>query len=183
MNDTFARVGWFRSGYDPAQVDAFLEQAKDAYDVAYEDGQEITEETVRRVSFPWVRNGYHAQLVDAALDRLERAFIQRRRAARVREEGEDRWLRSTYDRATSLYPRLRRPAGQRFAHPEKSGYSSADVDALMDRIIAFFDSAEPITSQEVRNTTFSSAKNEKAYEEKVVDVFLDRVISVLMSVE
>ncbi|QJC21567.1 DivIVA domain-containing protein [Arcanobacterium buesumense] len=183
MTDTFARVGWFRSGYDPAQVDSFLTQAKNAYAAGPEDTSEINEETVRNMSFGWVRNGYHAQLVDAALDRLERAFVQRRRANRVREAGEEQWLRETYERATSLYPRLRRAPGKRFAHPEGKGYAIADVDAMMERIIAFFDNAESLTSADIRNATFASASGDNAYDEAVVDVFLDRVISVLLSVE
>lgn len=183
MKETFARVGWFRHGYDPAKVDEFLEKAKSAYDVSADVDHQANEDMVRHASFPWVRNGYHAQLVDAALDRLEQAFTQRRRAARVHEEGEDAWLRSTYERATSMYPRLRRPAGQRFAHANGRGYAIDEVDALMDRVIAFFDKAEPLTSAEVRQMMFTSAKGANAYDEAVVDVFLDRVVSVLMSVE
>ncbi|QRV02708.1 DivIVA domain-containing protein [Arcanobacterium phocisimile] len=183
MSDTFSRVGWLHSGYSPADVDSFFARAKDAYDMSGEEANDFSEATVRDVSFPWVRNGYHAQLVDAALDRLEQAFVQRRRANCVRDKGEEEWVRTIYDRATSLYPRLRRPQGQRFAHPDTHGYSVTEVDQLIERVIAFFDKAEPLTSVEVRNTTFSQAKGESAYDEGVVDVFLDRVVSVLMSVE
>ncbi|USR79963.1 cell division protein DivIVA [Arcanobacterium pinnipediorum] len=183
MSDTFSRVGWLHSGYSPAEVDSFFERAKLAYDNASEHSQEFTEASVRDVSFPWVRNGYHAQLVDAALDRLERAFVQRRRAICVRDQGEEEWVRMIYDRATSLYPRLRRPQGKRFAHPKRHGYSVSEVDQLIERVIAFFDKAQPLSSNEVRNITFTRAKGADAYEESVVDVFLDRVVSVLMSVE
>ncbi|MDO5026110.1 MAG: DivIVA domain-containing protein [Trueperella sp.] len=181
MTDTFARAGKFSSGYDVAQVDSFLTAAKAAY--GGENSEDIDETTVRNTAFSWVRNGYDPALVDAALDRLERAFIQRRRAKVVNTDGEAAWLDQTYAAARTLYPRLLRPAGERFADASDTGYKKAEVDELLDTVAKYFDGKAALTSDEVRQTVFSSAKKTGAYAEEVVDVYLDRVISVLLAVE
>lgn len=192
MADTFSRVGNLNSGYDPEQVDEFLIQAKEAYDEKTVASQEpdggsvsatIDESTVRNVAFDWVRDGYDPALVDAALDRLEAAFIQRRRARVTNVAGEEKWLNQTYSEATTLYPRLLRPEGERFANASGRGYKKADVDELLDRITRYFDGNEELTSSQIRRSTFGSARGSRAYDEAVVDVYLDRAISVLLAVE
>lgn len=252
MGHTFHRVGRFRSGYNPDQVDAFLERAKATYagaegasgenDGASEAGVEspaladsagsgdasadtsadktgpepaadeanperaadevspersadetgpesvveeapMDEAAVRAASFDWVRNGYDPQLVDAALDRLETAFVQRRRAVMIDAQGEDAWLEQAYAQAQSLYPRFARPDGERFADAEGSGYSKAEVDEFVKRLEAYFAGTEQITATDVRSVTFKRARASKAYEESVVDAYLDRAVDVLLSVE
>ena len=84
--------------------------------------------------------------------------------------GRQAWMDQVAELATSLYPRLLRPVGERFAPAPKSGYSKRDVDALMDRIAAYFDSDGAVTSDEVRSATFGSAKRDRAYEETSVDL-------------
>ncbi|MFP7695931.1 DivIVA domain-containing protein [Trueperella sp. LYQ143] len=181
MAHTFKRTGTLRAGYNPEQVDAFLARAKRAY--SGDSSEDITEKTVRSCAFGWVRNGYDPYLVDAALDRLEAAFVQRRRAKIMDEHGEKRWLEETYAQAQTLYPRLLRPAGERFADASDTGYSKNEVDALLSKIAAYFDAEAELTSEDIRHATFSAARGAKAYDEAVVDVFLDRAVSVLLSVE
>lgn len=181
MADTFSRTGRLRKGYAPDQVDEFLSLAKESY--ADMDGGSIDEDTVRAMSFSFVRNGYSPELVDAALDRLEKAFIQRRRAAVVSDDGEQAWLDHAYDQAVTLYPRLRRGNGERFSDADGVGYAKADVDELMGRISGYFDGLNDLASGEVRGAVFGRDKGAKAYDENVVDVFLDRVVSVLLAVE
>lgn len=184
MSDTFARAGRFTSGYDPDQVDEFLEKARADYTKAAEGlDTEFDENSVRSVAFDWVRDGYQADLVDAALDRLETAFIRRRRARTMQEDGEDKWLDMAYGEAKSLYPRLLRPEGERFADADGSGYDKTEVDEFLARIAAYFDGEGKLSSAEIRSATFASAKNENAYDEAVVDVYLDRAVTVLLSVE
>ena len=179
--ETFRLVGSLKSGYDPEQVDSFLSRAKVAYAEAKDT--DVDEETVRSVAFDWVRNGYDPDLVDSALDRLEAAFIQRRRARVMAADGETAWLDETYKQATSLYPRLLRPAGERFADAADAGYDKDDVDFLLDRIAEYFDGHTGLTSSEVRSATFRKARGESAYSEAVVDVYLDRAVTVLLAVE
>ena len=181
MSKTFPRTSIMRPGYHREQVDGFFEAAHEIYDAGEID--EMDSEGVRTVAFDVVRGGYQPDAVDSALDRLEAAFLQRRRAEFVAAHGRQAWMDQVAELATSLYPRLLRPAGERFAPAPKAGYSKQDVDALMDRIAAYFDSDGAITSDEVRSATFGSAKRDRAYEETSVDRYLARVVEVLLSVE
>lgn len=178
---TFQRSGFFSWGYNPAEVDQFLSEAKRAY--ANPTPGSIDENAVRNAAFGRKRNGYRPDLVDSALDRLEVAFIQARRADTVQEGGENAWLNSTYEDAKSLYPRLLRPAGDRFADAKKFGYAKDDVDALIDKLAEYFDGKTALTSEEIRTVTFADAKGPQAYDSAVVDVFLERAVTILVAVE
>ena len=179
--DTFQRVGRFGWGYAPDEVDEFLAKAK----VAYSDSgvPDFTEQTVRNAGFSRVRHGYDPERVDAAMDRLEAAFIQRRLAKVVRERGESTWLNKTYEDAKSLYPRLLRATGARFTEASGWGYRKEDVDALMDRLMEYFDGKRSLSSSDLREVVFDQAKGNKAYDVAVVDVYIERAITVLVAVE
>ncbi|MCI1676007.1 MAG: DivIVA domain-containing protein [Ancrocorticia sp.] len=179
--DTFARSGFFSWGYNPAEVDEFLTKAKQAY--ANPGSHSVDEDVVRNAAFGRKRNGYRPDLVDAALDRLEVAFIQAHRADIVQERGENAWLNETYEKAKTLYPRLLRPHGDRFADADGFGYDKTEVDALIDRLADYFDGKVSLTSRELREATFADAKGPKGYSATVVDVFLERAVSVLAAVE
>lgn len=179
---TFSRAGTFKYGYSRKQVDAFFDCAKHAYSDAPEVST-VTSEDVRSAAFDWVRNGYKASEVDAALDRLERALLQRKRADVMNESGESVWLDRTYSEAESLYPRMLRPAGERFKDAKKYGYAKVEVDNFLDYIAKYFDGKAQLASKDVQDIVFKRAKKTDAYDESVVDVYLDRVISVLIAVE
>ncbi len=190
MKDTFNQVGYLRFGYAPKEVDKFFAKAHEAYSTVYtpEVAPEfkadlVDENAVRGLDFKWVRNGYNATQVDAALDRLVVAFIQRRRAWVMAHEGEKAWLEQTYAQATSLYPRMMCAEGERFTSATGSGYRKEDVDNLINRVAAYFDGKVDLTAKDVRWAAFRSAKGANAYAEKVVDVYLDRVAAVLIAVE
>lgn len=177
----FPRAGFLKQGYRVEQVDRYFETAHEIYDAG--ELEEMDSEGVRTVAFDVVRGGYEPDAVDAALDRLETAFLQRRRAEFVAQNGRKAWMDQVAQLATSLYPRLLRPAGERFAPARRTGYSAEEVDALLDRVAAYFDSASSLTSHEVRAATFTSARGERAYDEPSVDRYLARVVEVLLSVE
>ena len=111
----FPRVGLFSKGYDCAQVDAFFEDARRAYEGGVPPEQ-FSSEQVRLATFELKNRGYNIDAVDAAMNRLEAAFVKRDRADSVAAEGEAAWYDRVADRATTLYPRLQRPRGERFAH-------------------------------------------------------------------
>ncbi|MFN8048412.1 MAG: DivIVA domain-containing protein [Ancrocorticia sp.] len=178
---TFERVGALSWGYVPAEVDDFLARAKQAY--SDNEPFDFDETTVRNAGFARIRRGYRPDVVDAAMDRLEAAFIQRRRSQTIAEQGESGWLNAVYDEAKSLYPRLLRPVGERFSHAVSWGYRKEDVDTLMEKLTAYFDGKAPLSSAELRNAVFGQAKGAKAYDEAVVDVYLERAITVLVAVE
>ena len=181
MSDMFPRAGFLRQGYRREQVDGYFTTAREIYDAGELD--EMDSEGVRTVAFDVVRGGYKPAAVDAALDRLEAAFLQRRRADFVAERGRKAWMEEVAQLATTLYPRLLRPHGSRSASAHKHGYSKVDVDALMDRIASYFDADTALSSTEVRTATFTAAKKDAAYDERSVDRYLARVVEVLLSVE
>lgn len=179
----FTRKSFFGRGYDPEQVDEFFDFASEAFQglIAAED---FSFEQIRCTAFDLVRKGYSTVEVDQALDKLENAFVVRDRENYIKEHGQDKWNEHIAEYATTLYPRILRPAGQRFSHPKKGqGYSVAEVDAFMDGLAAFFDSGEPLSSQEIRNLTFTAKRGKKAYDESVVDTYLARVLEILLAVE
>lgn len=184
MKGKFPCVKFFKKGYDPVGVDEFFDFAEQAYTGGL-PAYEFSAEQVRRAMFKLVRGGYDPYTVDAALDRMEAGFIQRDRANHIAINGEAAWLSHVADRATTLYPRLSRPLGERFAHPEpgQAGYSAQHVDDFLGRLADFFDQNQPLTVSEIRSLTFPPAKEEKAYVEGAVDAYLARVIEILLSVE
>ena len=93
-------------------------------------------------------------------------------------------MKEVASRATVLYPRLTRPDGLRFRPPGRGkGYERGAVDAVMVRLIDFFDSGRPLSSQDLRTVTFPAAPAARAYGEGPVDAFIDRAIDILLAVE
>lgn len=182
MSDEFPTTGFFRRGYDRGSVDEFFVDARRAYEGGL-PAEQFTAEQVRQATFPLARNGYDIESVDAAMSRLEAAFVQRDRADHVAVNGESAWYERVADRATTLYPRLLRPRGERFAHPETGrGYDTVQVDDLLDRIAAFFDDRGELHVDDIRHAIFQPARGRKAYSEGVVDAYLGRAIEILLAV-
>lgn len=181
MEGLFPTVGRWASGYDREEVEDFFDRAKRAY----QNGDvSMTSEDVRNAAFDLVRHGYDPAAVDAALDRLEGAFIQRDRAEYVTSRGQAAWMEQIAERATTLYPRLVRPARERFAPPRRGrGYERDAVDDVMDRLVDYFDAGAELSAAELRAATFPSAPRSRAYAEGPVDAFLDRAVDVLLAVE
>ncbi len=179
----FRTVGPFRSGYDRDQVDTFFQHARRAYEG--DRAEPLTGADVRRAAFDVVRGGYATASVDSALDRLERAFSARRRTEFVAANGQQAWMEHVAAQARTLYERLRRPDGKRFApaHRGEQGYDPQDVDDLCHRLVDYFDKGTPLTSDELRVATFGRASGHGSYAEGPVDAFIERAIEVLLGVE
>lgn len=182
--EIFSRVNIFRKGYNCSQVDDFFDNARKAYENDSAN-YEVTALKVREAVFDEMHRGYNPEEVDAALDRLESAFLQRERADHVSVNGQQAWLDLVAERATTLYPRLRRPAGEKFAHPEgrEKGYNAEEVDQFMQRLADFFDDKTELLVDDVRNVAFSAARKNKAYKEGPVDAYMSRVVEVLLAVQ
>ncbi|QOR72083.1 DivIVA domain-containing protein [Ruania alkalisoli] len=182
MEGLFPSVKGWANGYDQDEVEEFFADARAAYEGA--ESAAMSAEDVRRVAFDLVRGGYEPAAVDAALDRLEGAFVQRARADFIAVHGQEAWMEQVAERATTLYPRLVRPAGERFAPPERGrGYAAAAVDELMDRLVRYFDAEHALSAAELRHASFPRAGRSRAYAEGPVDAFLDRAVDVLLAVE
>lgn len=169
-----------RDGYDVAQVDDFFRRAREAYDA---DSPTMSDADVRNATFDQQRGGYQFAAVDYAMDRLEIAFVKRRRADFIATHGQETWMEHIADRARTLYPRLQRPAGEKFRDAKSVGYCKEEVDQLLDQLVDYFDDGVQLTSQGIREITFQSANGAKGYDAAVVDVYLERVVEVLTAVE
>ncbi len=183
MTGMFRTAGRMRTGYDPDQVDEFFTHARRVYEG--EVIEPLSGYDVRRVAFDLVRGGYRPAAVDAALDRLERAFVSRQRAEFVGTHGQQAWLEHLAGQARTLYGRLARPDGERFARG-KRGEESYDVDEVDDvchRLIDYFDQGKTLASEELRQVTFARRRGSAGYAEGAVDAFLDRAVEVLLGVE
>jgi len=179
----FSTVSAMRTGYDRDEVEEFFDHARQAYEGR--TAEPLTHADIQVSTFDLVRGGYDTHEVDAALDRLEAAFIARQRAEYVAAHGQEAWMAALADRARTMYGRLGRPDGEKFAPAERGeqGYDPDDVDALCDRLVAYFDRQEPLTSAEIRSATFGRAKGSDGYAEGPVDRFFARAIEVLLGVE
>ena len=179
----FRRVTGMRTGYHTEEVDDFFSHARSVYEQG--PAGALSSRDVRTVAFDLVRHGYATTAVDAALDRLEAAFVARSRADYIAEHGRQAWLEHLADQARTLYGRLTRPDSERFAPPKgrQPGYAAADVDALCHRLVDYFDKNTPITAQEVRAAVFGRARGAHAYAEQPVDAFLERAVDILLAAE
>ncbi len=179
----FRTVSRLRSGYDPDEVDEFFDHARSVYEAGQPGA--LTGKDVRSVAFDMVRGGYVTSAVDAALDRLEAAFVARSRAEVLAERGQQAWMEMLADQARTLYGRLTRPDGERFAPPagRQQGYDADDVDDLCERLVAYFDKGAPLTAQDIRSATFGRRRGRRAYAEAPVDAFFARAVEVLLGAE
>ncbi|WP_062203004.1 DivIVA domain-containing protein [Demequina salsinemoris] len=182
MADLFPRAGWLKIGYSREHVDAFFTHAREAYEDM--EGDSMAALDVRRASFDLKRGGYATQPVDAALDRLEQAFSTRARDNYVRDHGQQAWFAELATHAQVLYPRLRRPQGERFDRPRgiSGGYDAKAVDEVLDRMTSFFDKGEPLNVEDLRSLTFKRRAKWRAYDERVVDAYLARAVDILLGV-
>lgn len=183
MTALFPRVRRLRRGYASDQVDRFFDRARQAYEAA--DPVTMTSSQIRAEAFDLVRRGYDTVAVDNAMDRLEAAFVALDRAEFIRSHGQQAWMDRLATQASTLYERLNRPEGQRFAPPGRGehGYDPAPVDAMCARLTAYFDHGAPLTSHELRSATFRRRGGSDAYAEGPVDAFFARAVEVLLGVE
>lgn len=167
-------------GYQPKQVDAFLDEARAAYEEG--DTPRLNAADIRNLAFKMQRRGYSARHVDAALDRLEDVFFERERRAKLRELGEDEWWRETRGLLSEVRGRIGRPRGKRFRRRGffALGYRRSQVDAFLDRIGEMFANREvTITSSEVREVVFHAQW--RGYDEDQVDALLDALVDIILS--
>lgn len=182
MSTTFPTSKRSKRGYDPTEVDEFLQRAREAYGQDTGSAPLLRAEDIRHVAFGLRRGGYSTEHVDAALERLEDAFSLRERERMVDEIGAKEWLHDARGTAQVILNRLTRPEGQRFSRVSflSRGYSRKDVDAMADRLVAYFHDGKPLSVDRVRTAVF---RNQWAgYRESQVDAVLDSVVDVMLAV-
>ena len=182
----FERVGRREYGYNTRQVDEFLAKARSYYNAESPAAKAITSRHVRSMAFDPAKAGYEPQAVDAALDRLEDVFAQRERDELIQDKGEEAWLMQIGRTSAVLRGRLHRKPGERFRRPSRRkvpSYNVQDVDALCDELLGYFEQDKPLSVDVVRRAVFREAKGPEGYEETQVDVFLDRVVELMASID
>jgi DivIVA domain-containing protein len=180
VSSTFPTVRKGR-GYDTAEVEEFLESARQAYTAAA-GAPALSADRIRTTAFTMKRHGYDPVAVDAALERLEDAFAMRERQTVVDRQGDQAWYQEARATAQTILDRLSRPRGQRFHRLNllATGYSVREVDAVADRIRTFFQSGTALTADELRQVAFHPQRG--GYSEAQVDAVLDATVHVMLAV-
>jgi DivIVA domain-containing protein len=182
VSTTFPRARKSRAGYNVAEVEDFLEEARRAYSADRSAPTVVTAESIRRTAFDMEKGGYSVVHVDAALERLEDAFAARERERAFAEVGDQAWYGQARSTAQQALDRLDRPWGHRFKRNNflTLGYSPKDVDAFGEELTAYFQDGKPMSVDDVRTVAFRTKRG--GYNEAQVDVFLDAVIGVMLAV-
>ncbi|PTW90517.1 DivIVA domain-containing protein [Microbacteriaceae bacterium MWH-Ta3] len=177
---SFARAGKKTIGYDPEAVDAFLHTARLAFQG---EGEPLTSQAVRTVSFDTVKGGYVIAEVDAAIERLEDAFADRERDEQIAVMGLDAWNVQARAIAQEILNRAARDEGRKFVRTSflTYGYHTDDVDAFADRVVGFFQHGQPLSRSEVRGVGFRAQL--RGYTESQVDAMLDELVRVMLAVK
>jgi DivIVA domain-containing protein len=181
VSSTFPRVPKGR-GYDTAEVEDFLEDARRAY--AAPAGQAgLSASRIRTTAFSMKRGGYDPATVDAALERLEDAFATRERQSSIDQTGDQAWYQKARASAQTILDRISRPRGRRFRRHSifAAGYSVREVDSITDRIRRFFQTGTPLTADDLRQTAFHPQRG--GYDEAQVDALLDATVRVMLAVK
>ncbi|MFD1715900.1 DivIVA domain-containing protein [Amnibacterium flavum] len=182
MGTTFPRTARSRQGYRVAEVEQFLEDARQAYDRPPGDLGGLDAETIRHTAFGMERGGYSTAHVDAALERLEDAFAIREREIAYRTVGDKAWFGQARETAQEILARLARPDNRRFARVGglSEGYNRRDVDRFCARLRRYFREGEVVGIDEVRSVAFRAQRG--GYREQQVDLLLDSVVDVMLAV-
>ena len=190
-----ARAGKRKWGYNPEQVDEFLERTHALYDS--EDAQ-LTQQDIQNVSFDLSKGGYVISQVDAALGRLDAPWWISRPPGRSHATGV--WC-GRPDRGSVPQPgRSRRPRGaQRFrpGDAKAPSYDRKQVDRLVDQVIdkaAAELGVDGVTADDVKdlvdvnstsvaNVIFTQRKGKRGYDERQVDNYLNACVRLLSRIE
>jgi len=183
VTSTFPAPRPGKPGYDIAEVELFLEEARTAYGAAPGAPGSLTSDDIRHTAFRVRRRGgYSARHVDAALERLEEAFAARERERAIAELGQEAFDAESRATAQDIIDRLARPEGRRFRRVNAlaRGYRPSDVDAFMARVSRYFQEGAPLTVENVRTIAFRPAF--RGYDETQVDLLLDTTIRLMLAV-
>jgi len=181
-SNTFPKARRGTKGYDPAQVEDFLDDAKRAYSAPAGTPAVLTAKQIRNTAFALRTGGYSTEHVDAALERLEDAFAERERSQAITAAGEQTWYGSVRGIAQEILDRASRPPKHRFKRVGAftRGYHVGDVDEFCERLVDYFQNGLPLSPDEVRRATFRVVRG--GYQEQQVDAVLDATVEVMLAV-
>ncbi|KAB7785716.1 DivIVA domain-containing protein [Bifidobacterium cebidarum] len=191
-----ARAGKRKLGYDTAQVDAFLERAHALYD---SEGINLTQQDIQSVSFDLAKDGYVISQVDATLNRLERAVVDKQTAWEIAQQGRVAWKAQTEKLYQEVASHVERAPRERFkpGEPKHPSYDRKQVDRIADQVVdkaAASLGVDGVTQDDVKgladlnasavnNVIFTQRKGKKGYDERQVDYFLNVCVQLLSRLE
>lgn len=178
MTDRFPRA---KKGYLVAQVDEFLDHAKEQF--LNPEISEMDVKTIRAMRFDLSKNGYSISAVDAAMEKLEDVFASRELAKQRDAIGTDAFRTDTLEVEKLLVARIARSKGKHFKRrvwPNR-GYSVKQVDQLCSQIEKHLAGTEKLGLRDVRMAVFKSRRG--GYAEHQVDAFMDKVVELLQRQE
>lgn len=177
---TFPRSPKRQLGYSVAEVNTFLELARQAFEG--DAPVPVKAENIRRTAFSMSRGGYATAPVDEALERLEDAFAEREREAARSTWGDAVWHDEARRTAKIIVDRFQRPSGTMFNRMSfvTLGYNRRDVERFAARIVKYFNSGRPTAVSEVRAVTFREQRG--GYSEAQVDLVIDSIVDVMLAV-
>lgn len=177
MTAHFKRVAANEQGYDPAEVDRWIDLARAQF--ADPGSHVLNASTLRTVQFPVVKGGYQISAVDAALDRLDDAFAEQEAHRLLTRYGHQGATEQLAELRSLLQSRIERPNRRRFQRQpwRLKGYSVRQVDAMLGVIAAELREGGIVSVAQLRQQTFSPRW--AGYTEAQVDAFLDRTIQYL----
>lgn len=183
VSTTFPRARKSKLGYDIDEVEDFLEDARRAYQAERAEATLVSADSIRQQAFTMRKGGYLPVHVDSALERLEDAFANRERDRAFAQLGDQAWYAQARGTAQTILDRIIRPRGRRFKRVGifTLGYSVREVDFFTDRITAYFQTAKPITVDEIRTVSFKPQRG--GYQETQVDLVLDHTTRVMLAVK
>ena len=191
-----ARVGKRKWGYDPDQVDAFLDRAHALYE---SEDAHLTQQDIQNVSFDLSKGGYDITQVDAALSRLEQAVVDKQTTREITEHGRVAWKAQTEELYRQVCEHADRGTGERFArgHDRRPSYDRKQVDSVIDKCLtkaagelgveevseADAKAIADTNSQTLSNVIFTQRKGKRGYDERQVDYYLAACAQLLTRLE
>ncbi|MDR3127917.1 MAG: DivIVA domain-containing protein [Bifidobacteriaceae bacterium] len=180
MSLVFSKNKTSEFGYDKLAVDVFFNQVQNLYDTNI---NAIDVLKIINTTFPLVKIGYYTREVDLAVDKLVYAILQYRKDLAYESGQKDIWQkeysRSVYD----LEEVLNLDKGKLFSHGAKKqlSYKKRPVDKFAKKIKRyFFESGNKISVDDINKIAFPITKSGRGYDEKGVNIFLNRVKILLM---
>lgn len=174
MSYAFVQAGKRKLGYDMAEVNAFLDLARQQYNEP--SRQLLNSLEVRAIRFKLVKNGYSISVVDAALEKLEDTFAAAEFSKEVISQGFFEFEEDLVNQRAELVARCNRPNKKKFTkrkYPNK-GYSVKQVDILCSQLGKSLETKADLSVKEVRTATFKAKRG--GYAEYQVDAFLESVV-------
>lgn len=180
MVHSFTTVTGLGMGYAAGEVDSFLQRYEDT--LSGRDG--LTADDARKARFTGRRTGrrYERREVDEWLDRQIVPALSEGRSGTAGEAAAAPGGDGSGPSTLAGLPPEKDPNSVRFS-PVRfgQGYSTEDVDAFLDRVVATLNGQDDLTVTDVQGVHFSPTHFAEGYSMDEVDQYLDDVVVPLIA--